>query len=239
MNVEEVYAAYDQAIELLTPHLLTLITKRSQTVYKDDYGNEKSERWMQEVDYFIDNVLTRGDLVHEFLNESEAIGREFPEKTAEISRLLAEKKRKARAGIRALVDHRVNLAISEGFGQAEEPLDLTDIDGIGFEHHCAEILRNVGWDARVTQSSGDQGVDIVASRGGLKGVFQCKRYNQPVGNAAVQEVIAGKIFERAAFAVVVSNNSYTQSARQLASAAGVHLLHFSELPNLSDRLGLA
>ena len=238
MNEKQSYAAYDQAIELLTPHILTLIVKRSQTVYKDDYGNEKFERWLQEVDYFIDNVLINGDLVYQFLNESETIGRGIPEKTTEVLRLLAEMKQTARKGIRCLVAHRVNLAISEGIGQTEEP-DVADIDGISFEHHCSEILCNAGWEARVTQSSADQGIDIIASRGGMKGVFQCKRYSQPVGNAAVQEVIAGKVFERASFAVVVSNNSYTQSARQLANAAGVHLIHFSELSTLAGKLGLS
>jgi restriction system protein len=235
---EKNYAAFDQAIELLTPHILTLIVKRSQTVYKDDYGNEKFERWLQEIDYFIDNVLVKGDLVNQFLNESETIGRDIPEKTTEILRLLAEMKLSARKGMRGLVDHRVNLAISEGIGQIEKT-DVADIDGISFEHHCADMLRNSGWEARVTQSSADQGIDIIASRGGMKGVFQCKKYSQPVGNSAVQEVIAGKVFERASFAVVVSNNSYTQSARQLANAAGVHLIHFSELPTLADKLGLS
>ena len=233
---EKHYAAFDQAIELLTPHILTLIVKRSQTVYKDDYGNEKFERWFQEIDYFIDNVLVNGNLVNQFLYESETIGRGIPEKTTEVLRLLAEMKLTARKGIRGLVDHRVNLAISEGIGQLDVT-DVTEIDGISFEHHCAEMLRNAGWEARVTQSSADQGIDIIASRSGKKGVFQCKRYSQPVGNAAVQEVIAGKVFERASFAVVVSNNSYTQSARQLANAAGVHLIHFSELSTLADKLG--
>ncbi len=234
---ENHFAAFDQAIELLTPHILTLIVKRNQTVYRDDYGNEKLERWLQEIDYFVDNVLVNGDLVYQFLNESETIGRGIPEKTAEVISLLAEMKRTARKAIRSIVDHRVNLAISKGIGQAEEP-GVAGIDGIDFEHHCAKILCTAGWDARVTQCSADQGIDIIASRSGIKGVFQCKLYNQPVGNAAVQEVIAGKIFERASFAVVVSNNSYTQSARQLANAADVHLIHFSELSTLAEKLGL-
>lgn len=236
MNQTEHYAAYDQAIELLEPHIFTLIIKRNQLIYKDDYGNEKLDRWFQEVDYFIDNILIKGDLVYQLLNESETLGRSIPVKTAEVLKLLSDAKKNSREAIRGLVDHRVNLAISEGVGQAED-VDLSNIDGVGFEHHCAEILCKAGWDARVTRSSFDQGVDIVAIRDGVKWVFQCKKYSQPVGNSAVQEVIAGRIFERASFAVVVSNNSYTQSARQLANAADVYLIHFSELSSLSEKLG--
>ena len=59
--------------------------------------------------------------------------------------------------------------------------------------------------------------------------LQCKKYSNPVGNKAVQEANAGKGFEGAEVAAVVTNNTYTPSARQLASAIGVYLLHYSEL----------
>src|SRR5260364_238896 len=59
-------------------------------------------------------------------------------------------------------------------------------------------------------------------------------YSQPVGNAAVQEVIAGKVFEQADLAVVVSNATFTKSARQLATSAGVLLLHHEQLSELED-----
>jgi len=91
----------------------------------------------------------------------------------------------------------------------------------------------------VTQASGDQGIDVIATRDNVKAVLQCKKYSQPVGNAAVQEIIAGKQFEQADIAAVVSNNSYTQSAKQLANAAGVHLLHYAELEQFAEKVGIA
>jgi restriction system protein len=90
----------------------------------------------------------------------------------------------------------------------------------------------------VTQASGDQGVDVVANLAGLKVVLQCKKYSQPVGNAAVQEVIAGKAFEQAHAAAVVTNATFTPSAKQLATTTGVHLLHYSELSQFSQKLGI-
>ena len=60
-------------------------------------------------------------------------------------------------------------------------------------------------------------------------VVQCKLYSQPVGNKAVQEAFAAKNFQGCDVAVVVSNASYTQSARQIASTTGVLLLHHDEL----------
>lgn len=105
-----------------------------------------------------------------------------------------------------------------------------------FEHYCADLLKANGWQAQVTQASGDQGIDIIAEYDGKKAVFQCKKYASPVGNKAVQEVIEGKQFCGASIAAVVSNASYTQSAKQLANTTGVYLLHHSELAQFKERL---
>jgi len=48
----------------------------------------------------------------------------------------------------------------------------------------------------------------------------------------VQEVIAGREFEKADIAAVVSNSTFTKSAKQLAGAANVLLLHHAELDKL-------
>lgn len=111
------------------------------------------------------------------------------------------------------------------------------MSGIDFEHHCAQLLQDAGWDARVTKASGDQGIDIVAKLGSLHAVFQCKSYSRDVGNAAVQEIIAGMAFEGANIGAVVSNASYTTSARQLTASTGVHLLHHDDLPTFASRMG--
>ncbi|MBI4842975.1 MAG: restriction endonuclease [Nitrospirae bacterium] len=81
-------------------------------------------------------------------------------------------------------------------------------------------------------------MDVIANRGNIKAVFQCKKYSKPVGNGAVQEVIAGKKFEKANIAAVVSNTSYTKSAKQLANVAGVHLMHYTELERFANKAGV-
>lgn len=116
--------------------------------------------------------------------------------------------------------------------------NLDDVSPIDFEHECAELLNQTGWTARVTQASGDQGIDVIATYGNVKAVFQVKKYSQPVGNSAVQEIIAGKAFEQAHVAAVVTNSTFTASAKKLANATGVFLLHYSELPDFAEELGL-
>jgi len=100
---------------------------------------------------------------------------------------------------------------------------------IGFENHCATLLRTAGWSAALTPHTGDQGADIIARRGEISLVVQCKLYNSPVGNSAVQEAIAARAFYGATHAAVVSNQPYTASARELANRAGVILMAPVEL----------
>ena len=105
-----------------------------------------------------------------------------------------------------------------------------------FEQKCAQILNENGWDARATSKSLDQGVDVIAEKDGIMVVIQCKLYNKPVGNKAVQEIIAGRDFYKADFAVVASNSTYTISARQLAQNCNVLLMNVDELKTLSERI---
>lgn len=104
-----------------------------------------------------------------------------------------------------------------------------------FEHYCAAILRECRWKADVTQATADQGVDIVAEKRGVRIVVQCKKYSKPVGNRAVQEVVAGIAHAQAQRGVVVTTDGYTKAAEKLAASNNVLLLHHSQLHRL-DRL---
>lgn len=115
----------------------------------------------------------------------------------------------------------------------------SEISPIEYEQLVANVLQENGWNTRLTAATGDQGIDVIAEKQGVKVVIQCKLYSSPVGNAAVQEAIAGKSFERADFAAVVTNAGFTRAARQLASSSGAFLLHHDQLCDLDDMCGSA
>lgn len=79
-----------------------------------------------------------------------------------------------------------------------------------------------------TKASGDQGVDLIVMAGDKKIAVQCKLYTEPVGNSAVQEVIAGKIVYKCDLACVVTNSTFTKAAADLAKAAEIELLNYKE-----------
>ena len=97
---------------------------------------------------------------------------------------------------------------------------------------CAAEFNKCGWEANATQGSSDQGVDVIARRGDEVLVAQCKRFSKPVGNKAVQEVVAGLKFYKANRGVVIAPNGFTNSAEKLAEANNTGLIHHSEIKNL-------
>ena len=104
--------------------------------------------------------------------------------------------------------------------------------GINFENNCMDILKNSGWKVKETPSSGDQGVDLIASIDGLRVCIQCKNHEKAIGNKAVQEISAGKLYWKGTHAVLVSKSGFTKAAQKLAKANNVELIHESELKDL-------
>lgn len=109
------------------------------------------------------------------------------------------------------------------------------MDGYDFEKYSAVLLEKNGFkNVQVTQCSGDFGVDIIAFKDDIKYAIQCKKYSSPVGVKAVQEVIASKAMNDCHVAVVLTNNSFTNSAKQLAKKNNVLLWDNTKLNELID-----
>ena len=187
-----------------------LIRRRMQLVQNDAYGKPRTDRWLKELDYFL------GQYVLPSLSRIQK--KILHEQHDALLRLIDAKV------VAASESKRLALEFSDHFTPSE------------FETYCAEVLRRRGWNARVTQQSRDQGVDIIATKSGLRIVLQCKLYSNPVGNKAVQEAAAGRAHEQAEVGIVVTNSSYTAPAEALAHTNKVLLLHYSELADLDSIL---
>lgn len=117
----------------------------------------------------------------------------------------------------------------------KSPHDLVfheKMNGIEYEHFCADILRNDGWKVQVLPASNDHGADLIAQKNKITIAIQCKRYSKPYGNSAVQEVVAAVTHYGTHYGVVVSNQSGTSGARALAKSNGVPLINHDDLNDL-------
>lgn len=121
------------------------------------------------------------------------------------------------------------------YEQIAEPQFRDNMSPDEFEHYCAALLSRAQWRAQVTPAGADQGVDIVAEKRGQRIVVQCKMYSKPVGNRAVQEIVAGIAHLEAQRGVVVTTVGYTPAAEALAASNRILLLHHSQLHQI-DRL---
>ncbi len=107
----------------------------------------------------------------------------------------------------------------------------TNRTGYEYEYQCAKLLKRKGFSKiNVTRSSGDQGIDILAVKEGKTYGIQCKYYSRPVGNKAVQEAFAGAKYYDCDIAAVLTNSTFTPSARELAQKTGVLLWDGSTVP---------
>lgn len=109
-------------------------------------------------------------------------------------------------------------------GVNAELLTIDLMEGHDFEYWCANVLKDMLYtNVEVTPGSGDQGVDILAEKNGIKYAIQCKRYSSDLGNAPVQEVHAGKYLYHCHIGAVITNRYFTKGAKELAEATGILL----------------
>lgn len=124
---------------------------------------------------------------------------------------------------------------NKGSRQSSSMARIDKMEGHEFERFTADLLRKLGYErVEVTPGSGDQGVDVIAVKGGKRYAIQCKRYGQKLGNKPVQEVFAGKTIYGCSVAVVLTNSYFTDGAKEAAKATGVELWDRDTLRRMLD-----
>lgn len=130
------------------------------------------------------------------------------------------------------LDQRRNLrldALYRSSGQAA----VDAMSGLDFEHYVAAVLRGRGYDIEFTRATGDFGVDLIATRDGVRTAVQCKRQARVVNGAAIQQVVAGAAVHDCTATMVVTNHRYTRAAEQLAEVHQCALVDRTRLARLA------
>jgi len=107
------------------------------------------------------------------------------------------------------------------------------LDGPGFEEWCAILLIKCGFsNIKHTGESGDQGVDIIATKSDIRYAIQCKRYSSNLGNTPVQEIFTGKVLYDCQVGVVMTNSHFTPGSIEAAKKTGVLLWDRDKLESM-------
>ncbi len=103
--------------------------------------------------------------------------------------------------------------------------NFADLSRVEFETRIANMLKERGFlDVRGTPGTGDHGADLIAKMNGHTIVIQAKRHQVGVANKAVQEVIGARHYYNANEAWVITNSTFSPSAKKLAQMNQVTLI---------------
>jgi hypothetical protein len=103
------------------------------------------------------------------------------------------------------------------------------LDGYEFERATADVLKRHQFNPRVTKGSADGGVDIEVTRGGHKGVVQCKAHVAYVGPHVVRDLYGVIHHSGADFGIIVSRGGFSKGAVDFARDKPILFVDISDL----------
>jgi HJR/Mrr/RecB family endonuclease len=125
--------------------------------------------------------------------------------------------------LRADVSRQRKVEAIKGSGQIN-PDDIDNMQGVQFEELIAAAFERLGFVAESTPKTGDFGSDLIlTTKNGSRISVQCKRFKNKVNLKAVQEVVASIAHYQCDFGLVITNNSFLNSAVKLAASSDVEL----------------
>lgn len=119
--------------------------------------------------------------------------------------------------------------------EKDKPLDRTefnDMSGIEFETYLSKLFKKHGYQVSGTPSTGDQGADLIVKKDGKTIIIQAKRHANCVGNKAVQEVASAVKFYQGDEGWVITNSTFTPSAKALSQKNRIILVDGHQLKRL-------
>jgi len=112
------------------------------------------------------------------------------------------------------------------------------VDGHTFEHFVSDLWELQGWETKVTNGSGDEGVDIVAVRHEpykLVSNIQVKRYSDtPISRPDIQQYSGLQQLMDVDIVAVVTSSSFSGPAEDWANKTNVKLIDGDNLAQLID-----
>lgn len=205
---------HERLICAIAAHENALISYFHQSRREDLFGNIDDAKWQEKI-----NIFLKNNVVPEIQHFT--------------------KWRLTSSGQQAAhIVHAKTVALVEAHRQAN-PLacvDAATLTPMEYERHCAAILHEAGWVIKMTPATRDGGADFTAEKDQWRMVVQCKRYSQPVGNKAVQEINAAVRLYNGNIACVVAPTGFTRQAQTEAQTLSVHLLHHSSLPAFAQQI---
>lgn len=131
---------------------------------------------------------------------------------------------------------------SDILAEIESRPNLMDLNPFEFENFISNLFDQIGFESKLTRSSKDGGVDVIAFDPrpivGGKIVIQAKRYKNVVGVSAVRDLYGTMINEGAGKGVLVTTSHYGPDAYDFAKSKPIELIDGGGLLYLLEQQGI-
>ena len=131
---------------------------------------------------------------------------------------------------------------SDILSDIENRPNLMDLNPFEFENFISNLFDQIGFESKLTRSSKDGGVDVIAFDPrpivGGKIVIQAKRYRNVVGVSAVRDLYGTMINEGASKGVLVTTSHYGPDAYEFAKDKPIELIDGGGLLYLLQQQGI-
>lgn len=111
--------------------------------------------------------------------------------------------------------------------------NFNDLDPREFENFVANLYTKLGYDTTLTSHSKDEGVDIIAKKGGKTFAIQVKKINHPVGSPVIQRLYGSMGHIAANGGICISSCGFSTDARKFAESKDIELLDIQDLIQLA------
>lgn len=113
----------------------------------------------------------------------------------------------------------------EGYFARIRTLDqIYALDPISFERFAKTLFERMGYQAKMTRMSGDEGIDLQLEKDGEHFVCQCKRYRGSVGQPVLRDLYGALVHEQARQAFLVTTGTFTLPAEQWSQGKPIRLV---------------
>lgn len=214
-------AILERRRKLLPKNYLDKFLQHAEIKYgrKDKYGNQNTDSFEKEIkEYLI--MITKQDTDKSVKNSVDAYirGRNYPALNEDYKWLISTLRLE-------FIEHHEK---KEQKLLSGELVNFASMSGIEFERYISRTLEKKGYQVDLTPESWDQWADIIARKNDKVIVIQAKNYSKPVWNKAVQEVIGAIKYYDGTEWWVITNSTFTSSAKDLARVNGIILMEWFE-----------
>ncbi len=105
---------------------------------------------------------------------------------------------------------------------------------IPFEQELATLYQNLGYQVQSTARSGDQGIDLILTKGSKSTIVQCKGQKNRATPAMVRELVGSRVDYGADRAVLACTAGFTQGAISFAKRNQISLISATEIVRMAE-----